>query len=219
MKYILWTTTASARRGQNGRRLTFGCRPQGQLATIWGTTTYTDDSSICTAAVHAGQITVASGGVVTIEIRPGLASYPGGAAHGVPSGSWGQWSGSFVFIGSAKPLPAQPPVAPGGPMRIQWSTNAQAYRTRLSKRFTLSCPAGGQLGSVWGTGIYTDDSSVCSAAVHAGIITKARGGTVSIEMQPAQGSYLGSARFGVTSRSWNAWQGSFIFVRGTQSSP
>jgi len=219
VRTIPWTTSARSRRGQNGKRFTFGCRAQGRFWAVWGTGTYTDDSSICSAAVHAGQIQVAKGGVVLIEIRPGRASYAGSAAHGVRSGSWGRWGGSYVFIGSAKPLPPQPVVVKGGPTQITWSTNARTYRSQLSKRFSLTCPAGGRIGSVWGTGIYTDDSSICSAAVHAGLITTAQGGPISIEMQPAQSSYQGSQRFGVTSRKWNAWQGSFIFVRGTQSSP
>ena len=42
-----------------------------QPATIYGTDVYTDDSSVCTAAVHDGKITIADGGTVTVEIRPG----------------------------------------------------------------------------------------------------------------------------------------------------
>ena len=62
-----------------------------------GTGTYTDDSSICTAAVHAGLITLANGGKVTIEIAPGANSYSGTTANGVTSSSYDSWSGSFTF--------------------------------------------------------------------------------------------------------------------------
>ncbi|QHW01270.1 hypothetical protein GJR95_11150 [Spirosoma endbachense] len=58
---------------------------------------YTDDSSIYTAAVHAGLISYA-GGVVTVEIRPGQTSYNGNSRNGVNSKNYSGWSGSFVFV-------------------------------------------------------------------------------------------------------------------------
>ena len=66
-----WFASAKDYRGQNGKRLEFVCPADGKPATIYGTDVYTDDSSVCTAAVHDGKITTADGGTVTIEIRPG----------------------------------------------------------------------------------------------------------------------------------------------------
>lgn len=95
---IDWSTTPSEHRGKNGELFTYDCPAGGSAAsTIWGTDTYTDDSSICVAAVHAGQISTAVGGLVTIEIAPGLTSYAGSTRNGVTSQSYGEWSGSFVF--------------------------------------------------------------------------------------------------------------------------
>jgi hypothetical protein len=65
---------------------------------VWGTGTYTDDSSVCSAGVHAGRITAAEGGTVRIEIAPGMESYEGSEANGVTSLSYGQWDGSYVFV-------------------------------------------------------------------------------------------------------------------------
>lgn len=84
--------------GSNGQRFTYQCSPDGTADSIWGTNVYTDDSSICTAAVHMGVITLVSGGVVTIEIRGGRSSYKSSLRHGIQSLSWGSWSGSFVVI-------------------------------------------------------------------------------------------------------------------------
>lgn len=94
-----WTTNPAAQRGRNGERFTFICPPGGTPASVWGTDLYTDDSSVCAAAVHAGLITFASGGTVTIEIRPGASSYTGSARNGVTSGNWGSFAGSFAFVG------------------------------------------------------------------------------------------------------------------------
>lgn len=80
-------------------------------------------------------------------------------------------------------------------------------------RFAYACPSitGTAPGSVWGTDTYTNDSSVCTAGVHAGRVTTLRGGSVTIEMRPGQSSYLGSSRNGVTSLSYGAWGCSFVF--------
>ena len=74
------------------------------------------------------------------------------------------------------------------------------------------CPAGGTAHSVWGTDVYTDDSSVCTAAVHAGVITLEEGGTVTIEIRPGESSYEASERNGITSGSWGSWTGSFVVI-------
>ncbi|HYO45703.1 MAG TPA: LCCL domain-containing protein [Gemmatimonadota bacterium] len=95
-----WGTTAVDHRGQNGQRFSYTCPPGGSRGVIWGTDLYTDDTSICTAAVHAGLITYASGGTVTIEIRPGATSYVGSERYGVSSNGFGNYDGSYVFIGA-----------------------------------------------------------------------------------------------------------------------
>jgi hypothetical protein len=69
-------------RGLNGERFRFRC-PAGKPAPgqVIGSGPYTDGSSICAAAVHAGAIRAATGGLVTIEVRPGEAHYKIGRAH------------------------------------------------------------------------------------------------------------------------------------------
>ena len=66
---------------------------------------------------------------------------------------------------------------------------------------------------VWGTGIYTDDSPICLAAVHTGAITTA-GGTVIIEILQGQESYKGSVRNGVTTEPYGPWLGSYRIIGG-----
>src|SRR6266851_3375642 len=68
--------------------------------------------------------------------------------------------------------------------------------------------AGGAPGNVWGTDVYTDDSSVCTAAVHAGLISLAGGGAVEIEIRSGLPGYLGSSRNGVSSSGYGAWPAS-----------
>ncbi|MBS0378525.1 MAG: hypothetical protein JSS29_08565 [Proteobacteria bacterium] len=87
-------------RGLDGERFTFRC-PPGKAAAgqVIGNGPYTDGSSICAAAAHAGAIRAAAGGVVTIEVRPGQAHFPASLRHYVQSVSYdGFWSGSFLVI-------------------------------------------------------------------------------------------------------------------------
>ncbi len=433
-----WNTTAQDHRQQIGQRFTYACPPGGSAGRgPWGTDIYTDDSSVCTAAVHAGLLTFAAGGTVTIEMRPNAGSYTGTSRYGVTSSSYGSWDNAFVFVGAggapvtppatfagsvatdrdtytegqsitvtfrgfpatndwiaiaaagaapgsygewhwtdgsatsgrpagtprrdgtltfqglapgsyevrafldwpnggntirasrafavqaAEPPPptltslpadfpsylqweseggwtgtwtrrgttdlfdaqyqgpsgqrvttveelkyagsrirgqrlsssdgaacsldgavtstttlqgtgacpginsgwwwrltvaaAPPPVTGGGgqpgAQAVDWNTTAQDHRQQIGQRFTYPCPPGGAPGrGPWGTDIYTDDSSVCTAAVHAGLITFASGGTVTIEMRPNAGSYTGTSRYGVQTSNYGSWDNAFVFV-------
>lgn len=68
-----------------------------EAGTVWGTGTYTTDSSICKAAVHAGVIKAADGGEVTAKGMVGCESYEESEANGVTSSKWGSYDGSFFF--------------------------------------------------------------------------------------------------------------------------
>jgi len=70
---------------------------------------------------------------------------------------------------------------------------------------------GASSGAVWGTDIYTDDSSVARAAVHAGFATTGVSTTVVVTMVAAQSSYIASTRNGVTTMSYGPWGGSYSF--------
>ena len=92
-----------------------------------------------------------------------------------------------------------------------WNSTAQDYRGQDGLQVSYDCPAGGEAWTVWGSDVYTDDSLVRTAAVHAGLITFASGGTVVIEIRPGQASYDASTRNGVESLDWPDWPGSFVF--------
>jgi len=61
---------------------------------------------------------------------------------------------------------------------------------------------GDTIGTVWGTDVYTGDSSLSTAAVHAGLVQP--GGTAVVKVTVVQplGQYQGSVRNGVTSRDF-----------------
>lgn len=200
-----WAQDAQAYRGQDGTTYEQTCPGGGSAGPVWGAGVYTDDSSICTAAVQMGLITFKTGGDVTYEIGPAKDAFEGGEANGVTSQSYGAYGGSFTF-----------PDAPPGSVEFaagaeSWNRNLADQRGKDGTKVTVVCSADGQAGSVWGSGPYTDDSSVCTAAVHAGLITLAEGGTVNVEVAAGESSYTGSAAHGVTSSDYGAFDGSFTF--------
>lgn len=93
----------------------------------------------------------------------------------------------------------------------RWDSSAIPVDREVGARFLFTCPTAGFNSFLWGTDTYTTGSSVCTAAVHAGLITFAAGGSVVIEIRPGQDSYVGSQRNGVTSSDQGAWDRSFVF--------
>ncbi len=211
---IDWSSNASAWSDQVGKRITITLGPNGSEGSVWGTGVYTDDSKIGSAAVHMGLITFEEGGQVTIEIREGLDAYEGSSAHGVTTSAYGPWDGSFVFIDRQGNV-IQATAQSSSGMFIEnstWDTNATQWSEQIGQRYTLDFPPNGYAGPIWGTGIYTDDSSIGTAAVHAGLITFSSGGRVTIEMREGLQSYEGSYKNGVDSSAYDAWGASFVFV-------
>lgn len=203
-----WAATAIEHRGEDGATFEQECTPNPDevAGSVWGAGTYTDDSSICTAAVQSGLITFAEGGTVTYEIVAGQDRYAGGEANGVRSASYPAWAGSFEF-------PDAPPGSVDmGADVVEWSTPANSLGVAVGDQLTVTCPPNGTAGSVWGSGPYTGDSSVCTAAAHTGAITLADGGQVTFEMGPGQPSYSGTAANGVTTGDWGAYDPSFTIV-------
>jgi phage baseplate assembly protein gpV len=204
-----WSATASNLRGEVGRRLSFVCPPGGEPRAIWGTGTYTDDSGICTAGVHSGVITFEDGGLVNIEVLPGLREYRGSEHNGIQSRGFGAWQGSFAIVGEAEPSKMLPHLDGG---TTSWSASAIDFRGLNGSSILFSCPADGEPEAVWGSGPYTDDSSICTAAVHTGVITFRRGGPVMVEIVPGQTEYNGTSQNGVESHDFPEWPGSFVVV-------
>ncbi len=212
---IAWSTQANHLKLGPGKSMLVTCPAKGQIVPrLWGTDIYTDDSSICTAAVHAGLINTASGGTVLVEGLGGQPSYSGSQRNGLNSGNYGGWGGSFtvkpsVSASASPPVPSTPVASPST-SAVDWGTQANHLKLGPGKSMLVTCPAKGQIvPRLWGTDIYTDDSSICTAAVHAGLINTASGGAVQVEGLAGQSSYRDSQRNGVSSRSYGAWSGSF----------
>ncbi|MCM3904339.1 MAG: LCCL domain-containing protein [Pyrinomonadaceae bacterium] len=63
---------------------------------------------------------------------------------------------------------------------------------------------------MWGTDIYTLDSSICNAAVHAGKLAMESGGSVTIELRTGESSYKGTTRNGIKTNDYGKYGRSFV---------
>lgn len=236
-----WAVTAAALHGGvcgAGTRHAVRCPKPGVVGNLWGSDLYTDDSSVCTAAVHAGLLTLAAGGDVAFELRPGATSYRSTLRFGLTSQPWGTWGCSYVLLGAACAPGAQRcgsactdvtrdtshcgvcghVCAMGESCRggvcvvgtdVEWTSSVSHLPCTAGATHTFHCPATPlptPQPTVWGSGPYTSDSSVCAAAVHAGKPTA----TVVVEIRPGLPSYAGTVSHGVTSAGWGAWTCSFV---------
>lgn len=104
----------------SGDPKTCTCAANATAGAVYGSDIYTQDSSLCAAAIHVGAIQAAAGGEVTVKSAPGCPSYLGLEKNGVMSSGWAKYPGSFFFVGKgegkctaavATPLPTPPPTA------------------------------------------------------------------------------------------------------------
>ncbi|HEY5713111.1 MAG TPA: LCCL domain-containing protein [Allosphingosinicella sp.] len=122
-------------------------------------------------------------------------SFTAGIAAAVAAG--------LAFASGPAPALAQ---NPGGPA-------ARTCPDRLTGIDSLVCNCPSEAtagGSVWGNDIYTDDSAICRAALHAGAIGT-DGGLVWVHAAPGQAAYPAVTRNSVASGQWGQWRRSITF--------
>jgi hypothetical protein len=182
-----------------GTRLTFVClASDGRIGTVYGTDVYTAESAVCAAAIHAGVLKPFQAGAVTIVFGSGARSFQGSARNGVTTRSYGPWDYTYTFARDGEP---------GG---ISWRTVWNKVPVDFNEPVHVQCPSGGRLdGALWGTGVYTRDSVICVAAVHAGAITAERGGSIVVTRARHTGEFAASTSNGVSSQRYGPFRDAF----------
>jgi LCCL domain len=91
-------------------------------------------------------------------------------------------------------------------------TSLMQFQNQIGQTFKFKV-TGALNGALWGTDVYTLDSTVGMAAVHAGILKPGQTGFVKVKFLPSPGVFQGSNRNGVTSEAYGAFPAAFQFVR------
>lgn len=177
--------------------------PKDRSGSVWGVDVYTEDSDPCAAAIHAGVIDE-GGGKITMKHFKGCKKYVGSKRNGIKSEPWGPYDGAFWFPEKSGDKAPKCPV----------DTNCPATFLDLpdiDSKTEVECNcAKDPSGTVYGTNIYTQDSNICAAALHAGAIDE-HGGKVKVKAAKGCGKYLGSKSNGISSDGWGSYDASFYF--------
>lgn len=192
-----------------GQRFEFSCPAvsvRDKTPAINGTDVYPASSPICVAAQHAGVVGT-DGGLITLQLNPGVSNYQGSIRNNVESNDFPGTGLSIMFLTDATRAELDQLQREWAP-RLKWkdkfSQTGLANIRLTGQRFVFDCPAAPSSlagRSVYGTDSYPLASYVCMAAVHAGQITKS-GGLVLIQMDPAlAGKFAGSNRNGIESKN------------------
>jgi hypothetical protein len=68
-------------------------------------------------------------------------------------------------------------------------------------------------GPLWGTDVYTSDSSLGKAAVHAGLLQASESAILQVTIEQPLQHYTASTRHGIASSPWDFWPGAYALAR------
>ncbi|KAJ6251574.1 lccl domain protein [Anaeramoeba flamelloides] len=185
---------------------------------VWGSDIYTYDSSLSKSAVHAGLLGIGESGWVKVKILPGEKSYSGTTRNGVSTLNYGNFGGSYKFVDQnicATNLTNNSETKKPKYERIpqnQTPRNLSGYKGRINEIFEIYL-TGANSGSVWGSDVYTYDSTLFKSVVHAGLLGIGESGWVKVKILPGKQSYLGTTRNGVTTTNYGNYGGSYQFIK------
>jgi beta-lactamase regulating signal transducer with metallopeptidase domain len=207
---------------------TIRLRVTGSTGWLWGTDVYTLDSEVGAAAVHAGFLQPGEEGIATIRILPGRDRYSASMRNGLASSPFGSFIGSFAIERVEKIGPAEAwesgrqaffSLRRGGQADVLLvdlveAGNSQIMQMRGSIGETLELDVTGSVeGTIWGTDVYTGDSPVEVAAVHAGLLRPGETGKIRVTIMRGRPRYESSRRNGIMSEAFDSFDFSYRLER------
>jgi LCCL domain len=90
--------------------------------------------------------------------------------------------------------------------------NLTAYHGRIGQTIAFRV-TGMARGTIWGTDVYTTDSSLAMAAVHAGALKMGETGVVRVKMIASPAMFTGSARNGVASQPYGRYPAAYQILK------
>lgn len=192
--------------GPSGKKFRVHCPKyclRSPLGNVFGTSFYTDDSSVCKAAIHTGVIKDEIGGDLILIISNGESNYESSYQNGIQAAAHGPNPRSLTFK-DAPQITRVDCYEIGGSSRFSGT---------LGSRFTVFCEKGcsRKENNVFGDQVYTDDSSICQAGIHAGLLTD-RGGEIQFILEQGKQLYEGSAKNGIKSQRRGNYLRSFRII-------
>ncbi len=109
------------------------------------------------------------------------------------------------------PSPTPTPIDENEVVTLNWSQTALEFKASVDVSRSFECPSDGTESTIFGSVIYAANSSICTAAVHAGKIDMDKGGEVTIRFRPGQKHYESLKRNDITSLMFGTEELSFVF--------
>ena len=100
---------------------------------LWGTETYTDDSSLAAAVVHMGIAKANQTVLVKVQILPGQESYTGTTQNGITSSNYSNYSGSYKILDGGPTIESITQVPADNEITI--GIEAQAFRNKSISKY------------------------------------------------------------------------------------
>ena len=171
---------------------------------IFGTIVYTLDSPICKAAIHSG-ILKEQGGKIIIKLVSGLKYYMGSMQYGIQSVGISKSTLAYIIENA-------PPVSI---ISCKETASNIIFSGPIGMKFLVKCPVDCSKIShnVFGSNIYSGDSSICQSAIHFGALND-RGGEVNFVIEKGEKLYYGKRSFGIESKDRDIYVKSIKFFAG-----
>jgi hypothetical protein len=172
---------------------------------IYGSFIYHPLSSICKAASHSGNLNNNQPGYIMIEITSGKKIFNGSIGH--------DGSSSATFSASSLSFKTRVGTTPTK-ISCNDSPNKEPFSNgNIGQKFVVICPknCGNLKTQIFGSEVYTDTSSICISAIHAGVLNDL-GGEIEFLIDGPQSFYKGTKSFGIISSSEDSYIRSFKFV-------
>ncbi len=90
--------------------------------------------------------------------------------------------------------------------------NLVQYQNEIGKTYTFRV-TGNPGGSVWGTDVYTTDTTLATAAIHAGLLTPGQTASIKVSIVPSPQVFIGTTRNGITSAGYSQYPAAFRMSR------
>jgi len=87
-------------------------------------------------------------------------------------------------------------------------TNMVNFQNEVGKTFVFKVTANAS-GSLWGTDLYTTDSTLATAVIHAGLLQPGQTGVVKVTVVASPNVFVGSTRNGVTSSPYQQYPAAY----------
>jgi hypothetical protein len=94
--------------------------------------------------------------------------------------------------------------------------NLKAFESQQGKVFAFKVTGTAAGGSVWGTDVYTTDSKLSMAAVHAGVVKVGETGVVHLKIIASPASFAGSTRHGITTSNYGRYSAAYQILKGAE---